>query len=582
MNVIPVVEREMRVAAREPNTYRLRFLAAFLTVLFSGFSLWIVTLVEGTAISPRELFIALTWIEFVFVMIAGFSLTADAISEEKRESTLGLLFLTDLKGPDIVLGKLAAAAARGIFALIGTFPVLALPLMMGGTNGPEFARVMGVLLVALLFSMAVGMMFSAFLQRSWTAYGISAAVVIGFAIGLPAVTELIQELYGRGGRAVYLQIPSPSFALIMSFSTGWGLSINHFYISLAVLLGISGLMLASAAGVLPFVWKDRPAKGRGLALRRALANWRWGTPEFRLRLRRRMLAINPVYWLSSRELAPAWGFMMVVALLGLANLYLTRRDWPPGMSLDDRLVLPFLFWMLTTGMIHSFLFLRVPIMAAERFGEDRKSGALELLISTPMSVEKILRGHWLGVGRYLAGPALAALFIHVLAIFHFVALQPLFTRRSPSFSQMLMEAWQHFAGREIHNDWEINFILMIMTGLIPVLMLSWISLAHLGAYLSLRVKRPLAIPMMANGLLHAPPWLAWTGVLTVIEYNRWKFNHGFSEACFYYALAFTFECLSQVFWIWWCRRQLIRNFRTAATDRYQPPKRRRWWQIRIA
>src|SRR5687768_4139204 len=128
MTLLPVVEREMRVAARERNTYRVRFLAAFLTVLFSGFSLWFVTLLNGSPIKPRELYVALTWIEFVFVTIAGFSLTADAISEEKRESTLGLLFLTDLKSYDIVLGKLAAAAIRGIFALIGTFPVLALPL----------------------------------------------------------------------------------------------------------------------------------------------------------------------------------------------------------------------------------------------------------------------------------------------------------------------------------------------------------------------------------------------------------------------------------------------------------------------
>src|SRR6266540_803011 len=115
MTLLPVVEREMRVAARDRNMYRVRFLAALLTILFTGFSLWFVTLMNGRPLPPRELFVVLCWMEFLFLALAGFWLTCDSISEEKRDTTLGLLFLTDLRGYDVVLGKLTVAAIRDLF-----------------------------------------------------------------------------------------------------------------------------------------------------------------------------------------------------------------------------------------------------------------------------------------------------------------------------------------------------------------------------------------------------------------------------------------------------------------------------------
>ncbi|HQU46125.1 MAG TPA: hypothetical protein PK867_25150, partial [Pirellulales bacterium] len=42
-------------------------------------------------------------------------LTADCISSERREGTLGLLFLTDLRGHDVVLGKLVVAGLGAFY-----------------------------------------------------------------------------------------------------------------------------------------------------------------------------------------------------------------------------------------------------------------------------------------------------------------------------------------------------------------------------------------------------------------------------------------------------------------------------------
>ena len=106
MTFLPVVERELRVAARRRATYWTRFGSA-LTAL--GLYVWIWFVVGGTGPQTQlstVLFTSLSIMAYAYTLMAGVSLTADCLREEKREGTLGLLFLTDLKGYDVVLGKL--------------------------------------------------------------------------------------------------------------------------------------------------------------------------------------------------------------------------------------------------------------------------------------------------------------------------------------------------------------------------------------------------------------------------------------------------------------------------------------------
>src|SRR5437762_6345486 len=69
-----------------------------------------------SAMHGRYLFRALFGFAFVYCLFIGARLTADCLSEEKRDGTLGLLFLTDLKGYDVVFGKLAATSVNSIYA----------------------------------------------------------------------------------------------------------------------------------------------------------------------------------------------------------------------------------------------------------------------------------------------------------------------------------------------------------------------------------------------------------------------------------------------------------------------------------
>src|SRR2546427_5571596 len=125
MTILPIVERELRGAARRPGTYWLRVTAAFVAIAVFGWML--LTLLRDnvpSTVHGRYLFRALFGLAFGYCLFIGARLTADCLSEEKRNGTLGLIFLTDLKGYDVVFGKLAATSLNSVYALLALLPVI--------------------------------------------------------------------------------------------------------------------------------------------------------------------------------------------------------------------------------------------------------------------------------------------------------------------------------------------------------------------------------------------------------------------------------------------------------------------------
>src|SRR5437867_3847652 len=157
-----MVERELRVAARSRKAFWIRQGSALVAMVIC---LWALLSIGGLMTPNRmgsSLFTALSHLAFFGCLFAGVLLTADCLSREKREGTLGLLFLTDLKGYDVVLGKLIGTSIRSAFGLFAIFPVLGLPLLMGGVTGGEVWRVVLTLLATLFSSLSLGMFVSAF------------------------------------------------------------------------------------------------------------------------------------------------------------------------------------------------------------------------------------------------------------------------------------------------------------------------------------------------------------------------------------------------------------------------------------
>ena len=142
---------------------------------------------------------------FLYCLVAGIRSTADCLSEEKREGTLGLLFLTDLRGYDVVGGKLVATSLNAFYGLMAIVPLLAIPLLMGGITNGEFWRTALVLVNTFLFSLAAGMFVSSISKYPRKAFAATLLLLLFFSVGLPLLRLWIPWIYNSPQRKLCLR-----------------------------------------------------------------------------------------------------------------------------------------------------------------------------------------------------------------------------------------------------------------------------------------------------------------------------------------------------------------------------------------
>lgn len=113
----------------------------------------------------RELFLVLNITAYYVIWLGVPLLVADAISREKREGTLGLLFLTSLQAVDVVLGKGLILSWRALGLLLAGLPVLILPFLFGGVSWRHAVFMLGTHLLSLVTALAAGLTASSLSKR---------------------------------------------------------------------------------------------------------------------------------------------------------------------------------------------------------------------------------------------------------------------------------------------------------------------------------------------------------------------------------------------------------------------------------
>src|ERR1051325_7688151 len=208
MSFLPLVTLELRGAARRKSTYRLRrwsALIAFIVALF-----FILIGFFGSRDAGQSLFAFLKTFAVGFALLAGVFLTPHCISDEKREGTLGLLFLTDLKGYDVVLGKFISRSLNAFYGLFGLLPVAAISLLLGGVTGGEFWRTVLALVNFLFITLISGVFISSLVRQSRVATSGTVLLMIFILAVLPFLSELSTVRYFPKGLASLAYI-SPVF-----------------------------------------------------------------------------------------------------------------------------------------------------------------------------------------------------------------------------------------------------------------------------------------------------------------------------------------------------------------------------------
>ena len=373
MTFLPIVGRELRVAARRRATYWVRAAAALAAILVGGF-VFFVTLRDPPKTFGQSLFQTLSWFSIPYCLFAGVRLTADCLSSEKREGTLGLLFLTDLKGYDVVLGKLVATSVGGFYGLLAIFPVLAVPLLMGGVTHAEFWRMTLALANTFLFGLAIGLFVSAISNSPRKATGSTLALILVFTAGLPLCVTCIPFLTRWHGldSLVLLTCPVSSFAMSFDgeYHSGGNMpsfhGVNYYWWSLGVIHVMTWAFFLLACVITPRSWQDRPGNALWTWWRQKWHLWNYGDAGERNAYRARLLDVNAFYWLAARaRLKPVfvWGMLAVTACLWFWGWAEQRSDW-----------LNLAIYLSTAVVLNTALKVWVASEAAHRLGEDRRIG----------------------------------------------------------------------------------------------------------------------------------------------------------------------------------------------------------------
>lgn len=393
MTFLPIVDRELRERARWRSTYWVRGLVAFFATAIAAFVLMFVTAVTPGAVG-KGMLETLAWLAFPFVVLEGLRNTADSLSEEKREGTLGLLFLTDLKGYDVVLGKFFASSLTSFYALLAMVPALAIPVLLGGVTGAEFWRLVLALVNALFFSLTAGTFVSSISRDERKAWSGTFALIGLFIVAIP----LTVSWSGSFWRAPMTWV-SPLTTFVLFDANRYATAGDVYWRSLWITHLISWTWLALASFLLPRVWQESGTRAK----RRRVPE-----PANARQSRNKLLAINPVWWLTSRhthQRAWLWVVVSVVAVIGVASWLGSLNNIPALWTIFGCFI-----------AVHLALAVWVGFEACNSFAEARSTGAMELLLSTPLHVRQILRGQHLSLRELFMGPLLLLLAVELCMV----------------------------------------------------------------------------------------------------------------------------------------------------------------------
>lgn len=439
------------------------------------------------------------------------------------------MFLTDLRGYDVVFGKLAATSLNALYGLLAILPVLAVPMLLGGITNGEFWRVVLVLVNTFLFSLTIGIFVSALSRDARKALAANFALLLLLIVGIPAIGLTISYFFHLNGPFPGSFFSCPMFSGYFALDNQYKLHKEYFWWSVGVIHGLTWLLVLLASWSVPRSWQDKPVAPRRSSKTRwrdLWCEWSYGNAKNRGPFRKRLLDINAFYWLAGRaRLKPAhvWTF------LGLAGCW-----WLWGRLATGNLWLEEPVNITMAVILNSTLKLWIALEAGQRLAEDQKIGALELLLTTPLTVRDIVRGQLLALRRQFLRPVLAVVVIELI---------------------LMALSFQHSSQTEVVT----TFVAAILMLAADMTALSWVAMANALSAKSLNhaiiktISRVLILPWVGFGVVAmlanlwsalfsktgwVPGWkfyLGWwfgLGIFIDLIYGltaRWRLQHRFRQ-----------------------------------------------------
>jgi ABC-type Na+ efflux pump permease subunit len=414
----PVVHRELRAGARRPLNHWLRVLAVIVGVI----GLHVAATNAPITTVGNRIFVELHRLLMFLILCVVPAITADCIARERREGTLGLLFMTPLRSWEIVIGKAAVQVLKAFTLWLAVVPILTIPFLSGGITWGLVAVQLGAELCAGIFCLAAGILATSLTDKRALAFilafAFAATLVFGLTdqqfwgalpwtpgiptIVLPSVPTpaaqsmlirrmVLTRLPGGGtGYAFTMQPmvvgPAPAPAAVISLWPTGG-RILFALVVLWAAIRFAGFCVERS-------WKDKIPSMRQIKWEKFC-----GTPLSRQWSKRKMretLEWNPIAWLqqySWKARLTKWGLCLVfTALLCIASTADTFQE----ISEREVTVVIILAAAYTYAGVNGFL-------------QEKKNGALELILVTPLSIDEIIFGRMWGLWKqYFPATALLA------------------------------------------------------------------------------------------------------------------------------------------------------------------------------
>ncbi len=176
--------RALCVDFRLTRTHLFRFLFAVM-ILFCLFMAHTTSLVLGAA--GLVFFTQIIYLNFVFILMAGMSFFATAITEEKEEQTIGLLLMAGVNPISLLLGKSLPRLVSALLLLSVQFPFTLLSITLGGVTFSQVIAAYASMAAFLFFLSNLGLIFSVVCARSRSASTLVVLSLAFYFLGLPLI-----------------------------------------------------------------------------------------------------------------------------------------------------------------------------------------------------------------------------------------------------------------------------------------------------------------------------------------------------------------------------------------------------------
>jgi len=524
---LPLLTKELIEQSARKRTYILRVVYA---IALYGITLWIFQRQLGswnaTGLSVlghgRHLFISLAWFEFAGIYLFLPAMTCGVLTTEKERDTLGLLLLTKLGPWTIVFEKLFSRLVPMASFVMLSLPLLAVSYSLGGIESADIAKLMWVLFATAIQVGSFSVLCSAWFRT--TAASFLATYLLG-TLAILTCGFFYESVFGPGFQIVAQFLLSTSaynwlFGPDQSIKNAWALAFGPSILNGSELMesgfgrtilpqqtvldcivmtfplfGTSILCLVLARFVL---WKRAFVRPRNLLLRLFKNLDRFFYRVNNNRVTRGIVLIResvtlplyePIRWreTSKRSLGTTRYLIRMLLLLEVPVLVMVL--WPTNdhtirSGYAPAYVTCWLLWIVAT--------LVLSIQSTGLIGRERSHQSLDVLLTTPLESDEIVRQKFAGIWRMIH-----MLWIPFTTIYVF---------------QIWWESWVNTAAQYPFDQPHANVLFTTLRAVLSVGLylptIAWFGF-HLGLRCRSQTQAILVTMTMISLICVIPPLVAW-------------------------------------------------------------------------